>query len=177
MNFTIEELQLSGVLLIKSKAFHDKRGYFQEIFKDSVMEKIGLKFVQCNYSFSPKNVIRGLHYQQQPFSQGKMLIPLQGHIQDVVVDLRTKSPTFGQHLCVELQDLSAMLFIPEGFAHGFAVVSEHAAVMYMCTKEYQPSAECGIKFDDPDLNIPWKPQTPIVSSKDNSLPSWRELNF
>ena len=169
MNFTIKELELSGILLITSKLFRDDRGHFQEIFKNSVLN---VKFQQCNFSFSQKNVIRGLHYQESPHAQGKLIVPITGHVQDVVVDLRKNSPTFLQHLCVELKCQESMLYVPEGFAHGFAVKSESAHVMYMCTQEYNPHAERGIKFDDPQLNIPWAVTQPILSEKDRKLPLW-----
>lgn len=172
MNFTIKELELPGILLITSKLFCDNRGHFQEIFKNSVLN---VTFQQCNFSFSQKNVIRGLHYQESPHAQGKLIVPITGYVQDVVVDIRKNSPTFSQHLCVELKSQESMLYIPEGFAHGFAVKSESAHVMYMCTREYNPHAERGIKFDDPQLSIPWAVAQPILSKKDSNLPLWSQL--
>lgn len=175
MNFEIEKLNLQDCLLIKSKILSDDRGYFQEIFKNSFFESLGIFFTQCNYSFSQKNVIRGLHYQQHPYEQGKLIVPIIGHIQDVIVDLRKNSKTYLQHLSIELKNNNIFLYVPEGFAHGFSVLSSEAHVMYFCTNEYDKNSEKGICFNDTDLNINWKVKEPIISEKDKQLPFLSEV--
>jgi dTDP-4-dehydrorhamnose 3,5-epimerase len=180
MPFTFKKLEISDVVLITPKAFMDDRGYFLELFKESEFAAAGVreKFIQDNYSYSRNNVIRGLHYQCEPFSQGKLIKVLKGKVLDVAVDIRVDSPTFKKYLSVILSDEdNNMLFIPEGFAHGFAVLSEDAFFLYKCTKEYSKVHEKGIRFDDPDLKINWGIKNPHVSGKDQELPFLKDLKF
>ncbi len=163
---------LSGVLLLTPRVFADPRGYFEETFQLRNYEAAGIpcRFVQDNHSRSVRGVLRGLHYQvRRP--QAKLVDVFHGAILDVVVDLRAGSPTFGRHEVHELSDTNhRQLFIPAGFAHGFVVLSESADVMYKCSDYYDPSDEGGIRWDDPDLAIPWTVAAPLVSPKDAALP-------
>jgi dTDP-4-dehydrorhamnose 3,5-epimerase len=168
---------LCDVKLLQPKRFGDSRGWFAEVFNQSVFAKAGLpsQFVQDNQSFSTKGVLRGLHYQLgQP--QGKLVRVLSGHIWDVAVDLRRNSPDFGKWAGFHLKAASAtdelqLLWIPEGFAHGFLVLSETAEVLYKTTSLYYPEGERSILWDDPTLNISWPIQAldglaPSISPKD-----------
>jgi dTDP-4-dehydrorhamnose 3,5-epimerase len=165
------------VLLIEPKMFRDRRGHFLEIFQARRYPEYGVppNFVQDNVSFSLKGVVRALHYQLR-FPQGKLVIPLNGEIWDVVVDIRRGSPTFGKYLAVPLTaDPCRQLYVPPGFAHGFAVVSHEATVLYKCTDYYHPEDEYGIIWNDPDLDIPWPVATPLLSYKDQKFPQLRDL--
>jgi dTDP-4-dehydrorhamnose 3,5-epimerase len=165
------------VLLIEPKVFRDRRGYFLEIFQARRYPEYGVPptFVQDNVSFSLKGVVRALHYQLR-FPQGKLVIPLNGVIWDVVVDIRRGSPTFGKYLAVSLTaDPCRQLYVPPGFAHGFAVVSDEATVLYKCTDYHHPEDEYGIIWNDPDLAIPWPVATPLLSDKDQKFPQLKDL--
>jgi dTDP-4-dehydrorhamnose 3,5-epimerase len=165
------------VLLIEPKVFRDRRGYFLEIFQARRYPEYGVPptFVQDNVSFSLKGVVRALHYQLR-FPQGTLVIPLNGVIWDVVVDIRRGSPTFGKYLAVSLTaDPCRQLYVPPGFAHGFAVVSDEATVLYKCTDYYHPEDEYGIIWNDPDLAIPWPVATPLLSDKDQKFPQLKDL--
>lgn len=165
------------VLLIEPKVFRDRRGCFLEIFQARRYPEYGMPaaFVQDNVSFSRKGVVRALHYQLR-FPQGKLVVPLTGEIWDVVVDVRRGSPTFGKYLSVTLTaEPCRQLYVPPGFAHGFAVVSESATVLYKCTDYYHPEDEYGITWDDPDLAIPWPVANPVLSDKDMQNPRLREM--
>ncbi|MFT4092284.1 MAG: dTDP-4-dehydrorhamnose 3,5-epimerase [Niabella sp.] len=179
MAFT--ETGIRDLWVYEPKVFEDYRGYFFEAYNQPVFEAAGLKydFVQDNQSFSKYGVIRGLHYQRHPHAQCKLVRVLQGRILDVAVDIRKKSPTYGKVFSVELSaDNKKQLLIPEGFAHGFSVLSETAAVMYKCNALYNKESEGGIIYNDPELAIDW--QLPdgaaIVSEKDLVLPSFKECN-
>jgi dTDP-4-dehydrorhamnose 3,5-epimerase len=178
MPFIFERLDIKDVILIKPKAFSDERGYFLEIYKESFFNEAGIKerFIQDNYSYSKKNVIRGLHYQETPFSQAKLIKVLKGKVLDVAVDIRKDSTSFGKWISVTLSDDdNNMLYIPEGFAHGFVVLSDEAYFLYECTKEYSPLHEKGIRYDDPGLKIEWGAVNPIVSKKDMELPFLKDI--
>ena len=165
------------VLLIEPKVYGDRRGHFLEIFQARRYQDFGIPahFVQDNVSFSLHGVVRALHYQRR-FPQGKLVVPLTGEIWDVVVDIRRGSPTFGKHLSVTLTaDPCRQLYVPPGFAHGFAVVTEAATVLYKCTDFYHPEDECGITWNDPDLAIPWPVADALLSDKDQKLPRLRDL--
>lgn len=167
------------LILIKPAVFEDSRGYFCESYNKTTFKKAGINcnFVQDNQSSSAKGVIRGLHYQLMPFAQSKLIRVLSGTIFDVAVDLRTGSPTHGKWYGVELSSENMLqLFIPQGFAHGFSVLSEKAVVLYKTDDFYKKEAERGIRFDDPGLNIDWKldPAGIIVSEKDRQLPRLNE---
>lgn len=170
--------KLSGVVLVQPKVFPDERGFFTETYHVEKYREIGIPrlFVQDNYSFSKRHVLRGLHYQRN-HPQGKLVYVASGEIYDVAVDIRRDSPTFGQW---EGHVLSGenhhQLFVPEGFAHGFLVLSDHAAVMYKCTELYKPADDTGICWNDPDLAIHWPVDAPSLSPKDAVLPRLRDLS-
>lgn len=169
------ETGLSGLLIFEPRVFEDNRGYFFEAYNAKTFADQGLKyeFIQDNQSFSQYGVIRGLHYQLNPCGQTKLVRALQGAILDVAVDIRKGSPTFGKSFQVELTaENKKQLLIPVGFAHGFSVLSQTAAVLYKCDHLYDKQSEGGIRFDDPSLNIDWKvPLTSAkVSEKDLILP-------
>ncbi len=182
MPFEFEALQLSGLMLIKPRIFGDDRGFFLETYKRSDFLKAGIDrdFVQINHSRSRKGVLRGLHYQLNPKAQGKLVQCLRGRVLDVAVDIRKASPTFGRYVMVELSEENHhMLYIPEGFAHGFLVLSDVADILYGVTEEYSPEHDRGIIWDDPDIGIDWPVKEPILSEKDRALPPLREaeINF
>ena len=169
---------IPGLLVFEPKLFEDGRGYFFEAYNEKLFSEAGidLKFVQDNQSRSSFGVIRGLHYQLKPYAQAKLIRVLAGKILDVAVDIRKGSPSFGKHFSVELSaDNHKQLFLPEGFAHGFSVLSQTAEVLYKCNEFYHKESEAGIRFDDAGLNIDW--QIPagkeIVSGKDLQLPSFK----
>jgi len=153
------ETRLKGCFVIEPEIFEDERGYFFESFnRREFCEAIGqeINFVQDNQSFSKRGVLRGLHYQEGEHAQAKLVSVLEGRIQDVVVDLRKDSPTFGEHLSIELSSGNKkQLFVPRGFAHGFLTLSESAEVFYKCDNYYNKEVEGGIRYDDPVLGINW----------------------
>lgn len=171
------ELKIKDVLEITPRIFKDDRGFFFESFNEKTFKDAGydLKFVQDNQSFSIPGVVRGLHFQKPPFAQGKLVRVLKGKILDVVVDLRLGSSTYGHWLSLVLDDeRSNMIYVPEGFAHGFAAL-ETSTVLYKCTNIYNKASESGINWADPYLNIDWQVQTPIVSEKDVELKFLKDL--
>ena len=148
---------LPGVIVIEPKVYSDKRGFFLETFREDVLLQAGINahFVQDNHTRSSQGVLRGLHYQMTQ-TQGKLVRVAAGSVFDVVVDVRSSSPTFGQWYGTELnEDNIKMIYVPPGFAHGFVVLSETADFIYKCTDYYHPESEQGIAWDDPDLNIDW----------------------
>lgn len=168
---------IEGLAQLIPRTYHDTRGWFFEFYKSSRLKEItgGLEFLQDNISFSKKNVVRGLHLQLAPSAQAKLVTVISGRVLDVVVDMRSNSPTFGQSFQLELSsETKNMLFVPEGFAHGFSALEESIFV-YKCSKEYNSANETGIIWNDPDLNIDWKVTNPILSDKDRQLPTFREL--
>lgn len=173
-----EETKLQHVWLIKSKRYKDERGEFLETFRVEYFKENGLEFefVQDNISVSKKGTIRGLHYQLPPASQGKLVMVPNGKILDVAVDIRQHSPTYKQHFSTILSSENRhMMFIPTGFAHGFSVLSDEATVYYKCNNYYNKELERGIKWDDPELNIGWKVENPILSEKDMELPLLNDM--
>lgn len=170
MNVTTTELP--GVLLLDSRVFHDDRGFFVETFSTAELKGTGIpeSFAQDNHSRSTRRVLRGLHYQlKRP--QGKLIHVARGKIFDVAVDIRRGSPTFGEWIGVELSDDNLFsLWIPEGFAHGFCVLSDVADVIYKCTALYDAADDRGIAWDDPEIGITWPIESPIVSPKDSAHP-------
>lgn len=173
----IIQTSMEGLFLIQPNVFSDSRGYFYETYQESLLVKLGLPsgFTQDNQSFSTKGVLRGLHYQRAPYAQGKLVRVVSGKVLDVVVDLRPGSNTFGKSLSFELSgDNKTMLYVPEGFAHGFSTL-EDAVFIYKCTNGYHKASEGGIRFDDPDLNIDWGIDKPIVSDKDLELESFKDF--
>ncbi|MGA8528337.1 MAG: dTDP-4-dehydrorhamnose 3,5-epimerase [Acidobacteriaceae bacterium] len=167
----IEETGLPGVLLLKPTIYRDSRGAFLETWNQRTMQEAGLPttWVQDNFSISKKNVLRGMHYQiTQP--QGKLVRVVYGAVLDVAVDLRKSSPQFGKHVAVELsEENSAMLWIPPGFGHGFLAMAEIVGFSYKVTEYYSPTAERTIRWNDPDLGIPWPvdAKSVIVSERDS----------
>jgi dTDP-4-dehydrorhamnose 3,5-epimerase len=172
--------ETNEVVLITPKSFKDSRGFFVETYKLSDFFRNGIQevFVQDNHSFSTERVIRGIHFQRDPKSQGKLVRCIRGRILDVAVDLRPESPNFKKWVSFELsEENKKMLWIPEGFGHGFSVLSKEAEICYKCTNEYDSSLDGGIKYDDPDLNIDWKIENPVVSEKDNNLPYLKDISW
>ena len=174
------ETEIDGVFIIEPKVFGDARGYFFESWSESKLANAGIncRFVQDNESKSSYGVLRGLHYQAAPYTQAKLVRVISGAVLDVAVDIRKNSPTFGKHVAVELSgENKRQLFIPRGFAHGFAVLSEEAIFAYKCDNIYMPSAERGIAFNDPVLNIDWRinPEKWNLSAKDTQHPSFSEI--
>jgi dTDP-4-dehydrorhamnose 3,5-epimerase len=167
------ETTLKGVFIIEPKVFNDERGFFYESYSAQKLATVGINtiFVQDNHSKSVKGVLRGLHYQKGAAAQTKLVRCVQGEIYDVAVDLRKNSPTFGQWFgCILSAENKKQLYIPKGFAHGFAVLSETAEFLYKCDSYYNPQSERGIIWNDPQLNISWDVSNPIISAKDNKLP-------
>lgn len=169
MNFI--EQHIKGVWVIEPKRFGDSRGYFSEVFKQADFDAhVGhVDFVQDNESFSSRGVVRGLHFQRGEWSQAKLVRVSQGAVLDVAVDLRQGSPTWGQHIAVELSaDTGRQLFIPRGFAHGFAVLTDVAQFQYKVDNIYAPQSEATLRIDDPALGIDWRinPANMIRSEKD-----------
>lgn len=177
----IEETFIKDLVILTPDVFEDERGYFFEAYNKNKLSDLGVNidFVQDNQSFSQKGTLRGLHYQNPPFAQTKLVRVLQGEIMDVAVDLRKDSPTFGKHFGILLTaDNKKQLLVPQGFAHGFSVISETAVVMYKCDQFYNKQSEGGIRFDDPGLNINWGMdlELAIVSEKDLVLPDFVNCN-
>jgi len=173
MPFTFKKLEIPGVILVTPKSFPDERGFFLESFKESEFASNGIKtkFVQDNFSHSVKGVLRGLHYQKNPKAQAKLVIALRGEIFDVAVDIRKNSPTYGKWVGEILSESNHnSLYIPEGFAHGFCVLSEEADVLYKVSQEYSTEDEKGIIWNDPEINIAWPVDKPILQEKDSELP-------
>lgn len=179
MPFEFEQQNIKDVILIKPKVFSDNRGFFMETYKKSVFMENGidLDFIQDNHSKSKKNVLRGLHFQKYPYEQAKLLRCIKGKIVDVAVDIRPDSDTFKNYVRVELsEDNNHMLFIPMGFAHGFVSLSDDVELIYKTSGEYNPQADCGILWNDKDLNINWKIDfEPILSDKDKNQKTLKEL--
>ena len=180
----ITETGFEGLYIIQPKVFSDSRGYFFESFKLETFLMAGIPFnpVQDNESRSVYGVIRGLHYQLNPFAQAKLVRVVVGKIYDVAVDLRKNSMTLGKWYGVELDsENKTQFFIPKGFAHGFSVLSDIAVIQYKCDNLYQPQYEKGISVKDPDLKIDWLIENiePVISNKDQNRPRFRdaEMNF
>jgi dTDP-4-dehydrorhamnose 3,5-epimerase len=180
----IIETPIPGLLIIEPRVFADERGYFFESFNEKSFHEadIDVHFVQDNESKSGHGVIRGLHYQLEPYAQTKLIRVIRGTVYDVAVDLRKGSPTFGQWFGLEVSAVNKKQFyIPKGFAHGFSVISEYAIFSYKCDEFYNPASERGIRYDDPTLAIDWKldASDATVSEKDKILPilAEAEMNF
>jgi dTDP-4-dehydrorhamnose 3,5-epimerase len=173
----IRETSIAGLVEIFPRVFQDDRGFFFESYNEEIFKKLGLptNFVQDNQSFSIKGVVRGLHFQNAPFAQGKLVRVISGRVLDVAVDIRPDSPTFGKHEVFELRsDTNNMAYVPEGFAHGF-VALEDSVFSYKCTNVYNKGAESGLLWNDPELGIDWGVENPIVSEKDVILPTFKTL--
>ncbi|HKI90433.1 MAG TPA: dTDP-4-dehydrorhamnose 3,5-epimerase [Draconibacterium sp.] len=180
----IIKTRFPGLIIIEPDVFEDDRGYFLETFHKEKYKEAGIdvNFSQDNESKSVRGVVRGLHYQLQPFAQGKLVRVIQGKVFDVAVDLRKGSPTFGEWFGTELDDVSKkQMFVPRGFAHGFSVLSETAIFSYKCDNVYSRENERGINLADPKLGIDWKinQENQIISGKDKLAPVFEEaeMNF
>lgn len=176
----IIKTEIEGVVILEPRIFKDERGYFFESFSQREFDEkvMPIRFVQDNESMSTYGVMRGLHYQKMPYTQSKLVRCTHGKVLDIVVDIRKGSPTFGQHVAVELSDDNhRQLFIPRGFAHGFAVLSDVAVFQYKCDNFYAPQAEAGIQLRDEELGIDWKipASEAILSEKDKNYPFLRDI--
>lgn len=181
---TVTDTFIKDLKIIEPKVFGDQRGYFFETWNKSVFDAAEINFVpvQQNESSSTYGVVRGLHFQLNPYSQAKLVRCVVGKVLDVAVDVRKGSPTFGKHISVELsEENKRQFFIPRGFAHGFSVLSDYAVFSYLCDNVYNKESEGGIIFNDPELGIDWKiPQDKmILSDKDTKHPTLKNaiLNF
>ena len=160
---------IDGLLVIEPQTYIDSRGYFFESYQKDIFEKNGIldDFIQDNQSLSHKGAIRGLHFQNQPFAQGKLVRVIKGAVLDVVVDIRKNSPTYGQHFSLEITESNKlMLWIPVGFAHGFQTLEDNTIFFYKCSNRYNKESEGCILWNDETLAIPWINITPIISEKD-----------
>ena len=174
----ILETDIPDVLLLKPEVYRDDRGFFLETYREEHLAARGfdVHFVQDNLSKSQQGTVRGLHYQIEQ-QQDKLLMVMQGAILDVAVDLREGSPTFGQHVAMELSaENKHQMFIPRGFAHGFSVLSESALVYYKCSDYYYPEGERGLHWNDPELKIDWRVSNPIISEKDQNQPLLKDIS-
>ena len=179
--FTFTQTEIPGVVVIEPQVFGDDRGYFMETYQIDEFAAAGIDkpFVQDNQSRSTRGVLRGLHFQKN-HTQGKLVRVTRGEVYDVAVDCRPNSATFGKWVGVTLSaENKKMLWIPEGFAHGFVVLSDVAEFCYKCTDVYDPESDGGIRFDDPDIGIQWPDigEKPQLSEKDSALPGLKEQDF
>jgi len=177
MDVNIKQLTLPGVFLVEPVCFEDNRGYFMETYHLNKYEAAGIHqaFAQDNHSHSSQGVLRGLHYQLK-HPQGKLIYAVTGTIFDVAVDIRKSSPTFGQWTGAELSaENKRQIYIPEGFAHGFVVLSKSADIIYKCTDLYTPGDEYGILWSDPAIDIDWPVEDPILSQKDLENPGLNQI--
>jgi dTDP-4-dehydrorhamnose 3,5-epimerase len=179
MPFRFIRMEIPDIVLVEPQVFEDGRGFFMEVYKGSDFSSNGISdvFVQDNYSYSVRGVLRGLHYQKYPRAQAKLVMVLKGEIFDVAVDIRRGSPNYSRWVGVKLSSKkNRMLYIPVGFAHGFCVLSDEADVLYKVTEEYTPELDRGIIWNDPSIGIHWPIEEPIVSPKDARLPALREAD-
>jgi dTDP-4-dehydrorhamnose 3,5-epimerase len=163
------ETKLKGVVVIKPKVFEDARGYFFESYNANAFKSAGIDavFVQDNQSLSQKGVLRGLHFQNNPWAQGKLVRVIKGAVYDVAVDIRKSSPTYGQWFGLELNETDkTMMYIPPGFAHGFETLEDNTIFSYKCTNMYNKASEDCLLWNDPDIGISWKTGDPLLSEKD-----------
>jgi dTDP-4-dehydrorhamnose 3,5-epimerase len=178
----ISETGFRGLVVIKPRIFSDDRGYFFESFNQETLARNGIEFrpVQDNESRSSRGVVRGLHYQLEPFAQSKLIRVIQGRIYDVALDLRKKSRTYGRWFGIDLDsEAKELVLIPKGFAHGFSVLSETAVIQYKCDNIYNPQYERGIFLNDPALDINWKtgPIPQLISGKDAGQPLFADAEY
>lgn len=178
----IIKTDIDGVVIIEPRIFNDSRGYFFESFSERDFNSLvrEVHFVQDNESKSSYGVLRGLHFQKPPYAQSKLVRVIKGAVLDVAVDIRRGSPTFGRHVAVELTESNhRQFFIPRGFAHGFAVLSDEAVFQYKCDNFYAPESEGAIAWNDPSLDIDWriKPEDVILSDKDKAHPLLEQASW
>lgn len=168
-------IDITGPLVIEPTVFADERGYFFESYSKQKFLELGIDedFVQDNQSLSQKGTVRGLHFQAQPYAQGKLVRVVQGAVLDVIVDIRTQSPTYGKTFSIEItHDNKRMLWIPAGFAHGFSTLENDTIFQYKCTNYYNKASEGGIRWNSAELAIDWQIDHAIVSEKDKVLPDF-----
>jgi len=174
------ETGLPGLVLIEPKVFRDERGYFLETYSREKFAGLGIQadFVQDNHAYSAQPfVLRGLHFQNPPFAQAKLVWVVRGRVLDVAVDLRRGSPTFGRNYCVELSAENFMrLFIPRGFAHGYLTLEPDTEFLYKVDAPYAAASDAGILWNDPDLAVPWPGCEPVLSAKDRALPPLQDFS-
>ena len=174
------ETRIDGLYLIELTPFEDQRGFFSRIFCKREFESAGLvtEYVQTNHSITHKSgSIRGLHYQRSPYMEVKLITCIKGEVWDVVVDLRENSPTYLQHFGVQLSETNRqMIYIPQGFAHGFQTLKDHSSLIYQHSEYYHPESEDGLKYDDPALGIQWPQEVTNISIKDENY-SWIDDKF
>jgi dTDP-4-dehydrorhamnose 3,5-epimerase len=178
MPFRIIDTEIPDVKIIEPRSFPDDRGYFLESFKKSDFQAMGIDrdFKQDNHSFSIAGTLRGLHFQKPPYAQGKLMRTVRGKIMDVAVDVRTGSPTYGKYVSRELSEENhRILWVPEGFAHGFLAITD-AIVLYKATSEYNKPSEEGLIWNDPDVGVKWPVSNPVLSEKDTIWPMLKDLN-
>lgn len=174
----VEKTFIDGLLIIRPRVFEDARGYFFESFNEKLLREAGLntRFVQDNQSLSQKNVLRGLHFQAPPHAQGKLVRVIKGAVLDVVVDIRRQSPTYGKYFAIELNEKSkTMLWVPEGFAHGFLTLADETIFYYKCNNYYNKESEGCVMWNDTDLNIAWNASEPVLSEKDKAGTPFRQF--
>ena len=165
----ILETKIKDLLIIKPRVFEDARGYFFESYNKDVFTKhhIPVDFIQDNQSLSQRGVLRGLHFQSPPFAQGKLVRVITGAVLDAAVDIRKNSPTYGEHVTIELtEENKTMFYIPPGFAHGFATLRDNTIFSYKCTQTYHKESEGTVLWNDSDLKIDWQLENPLLSEKD-----------
>lgn len=175
----VEKTFLEGALILKPTIYKDGRGYFYESYNKLTYKELDIidEFVQDNQSMSHKGAVRGLHFQKQPYAQGKLVRVITGAVLDVIVDIRSHSPTYGKHFTIELTaDNKQMLWVPTGFAHGFSTLMDNTIFQYKCTHFYHKESEGGVLWNSPSLNINWQVDSPILSEKDSLLPDFSKFD-
>lgn len=174
----VKDTPIAGLKIVQPKVWGDARGHFFESYSEAAFKEAGLPtdFVQDNQSLSAKGILRGLHFQKPPYAQGKLVRVIKGAVLDVVVDLRSSSPTYGQHHAIELnEDNKTMFWIPPGFAHGFLTLADDTIFVYKVTGLYNKESEGGLLWNDPALGIDWGIENPLLSDKDRIQPLLSEL--
>lgn len=174
----VEETPIKDLLIIRPQIFSDSRGYFFESYNKQAFQNAGIsaEFVQDNQSCSKKGTLRGLHYQSEPYAQGKLVRVIKGSVLDIAVDIRRNSKTYGEHFSVLLSAENQMQFwLPSGMAHGFIALQDDTIFCYKCTNTYSKESEGGIKWDDPELKIDWQYKNPLISEKDAVLPYLKDI--
>lgn len=174
----IIKTEIPGLLIIKPQVFEDDRGYFFESYNREKFVRAGIpqSFVQDNESKSQKGVLRGLHFQNPPYAQGKLVRVMKGRVLDVAVDIRKGSPTYGKWASIQLSDSNKFMYwVPAGMAHGFVTLEDETVFFYKCTNLYNKTSEESIRWDDPDLNIDWGIENPVLSEKDKQAPSFKNF--
>ena len=173
-----KQTPIPGLLIINPDVFFDTRGYFFESYNKDKFKKIGIdiEFLQDNQSLSSKGIVRGLHFQNPPFAQGKLLSVIKGSVLDVAVDIRKDSEFYGKYFSIILsEENKTMFWIPPGFAHGFLSLQDNTIFSYKCTQIYNKESEGSIRWNDPDINIDWNISDPIVSEKDQNASFFKQL--